>query len=232
MALDWFVERLAEEKDVIKGAPLSFVLVVVVVTAILAVVFYWVYGERLAAKDDMIKNYADRLGLSPSSGTGPELSVSENTITPSHLIHHVQPGLIKNITVPSGFNSGVIYLIPEGVITTDTTGNVRNSFAASAGQVILASYDGRKWSLLQSPFAESSAELTTSKAIKAASFETTQKGSGFIELTEESTGHKLIWSVGRNAPAGSCVTGSLYTRSVGGQGSTLYVCESETWIPK
>ncbi len=32
------------------------------------------------------------------------------------------------------------------------------------------------------------------------------------------------------APAGPCTSGSLYTRSDGGVGSTLYVCESSAWV--
>src|SRR5262245_53679544 len=122
MGLNWLIERLEKEKHVIKKAPFSFVVIVAAVLGILYFVFTWVYGQRLAAKDDIIKNLSDKLGLSPNAGTGPELQVVENTITPTHLIHHVQSGLIKNITVPSGFNSGVIYLIPDGIITTDING--------------------------------------------------------------------------------------------------------------
>jgi len=40
------------------------------------------------------------------------------------------------------------------------------------------------------------------------------------------------WMSGAGAPAGACVTGSLYTRTDGGAGSTLYVCEQATWAPK
>jgi len=40
------------------------------------------------------------------------------------------------------------------------------------------------------------------------------------------------WSSGAGAPAGSCVTGSLYTRTSGGIKTTLYVCESGAWAAK
>ena len=41
----------------------------------------------------------------------------------------------------------------------------------------------------------------------------------------------LIW-YGLGAPSGSCVTPSLYLRTDGGTGSTLYVCESGAWAAK
>lgn len=40
------------------------------------------------------------------------------------------------------------------------------------------------------------------------------------------------WTTGSGAPAGSCVTGSLYTRTDGTAGATLYVCEATTWAAK
>ena len=40
------------------------------------------------------------------------------------------------------------------------------------------------------------------------------------------------WMSGAGAPTGACATGSLYTRTDGGEGSTLYVCEQSTWAPK
>lgn len=40
------------------------------------------------------------------------------------------------------------------------------------------------------------------------------------------------WSSGTSLPAGSCVTGSLFTRTNGGPKTTLYVCESSAWVAK
>ncbi|MGH9755647.1 MAG: glycosyl hydrolase family 28-related protein [Blastocatellia bacterium] len=40
------------------------------------------------------------------------------------------------------------------------------------------------------------------------------------------------WMSGPGAPTGACVTGSLYTRTDGRAGSTLYVCEQSTWVAK
>ena len=39
-------------------------------------------------------------------------------------------------------------------------------------------------------------------------------------------------SFGAGAPTGTCVTPSLYLRTDGGTGSTLYVCESGAWVAK
>lgn len=216
----------------IKKAPLSFGIALFLIIVIVSVTVNYIYHQRMEAKDDLLASYREKLGLSPNAGTGPDLTVSENAITPTHSIHHVQGGLIKNITVPPGFSSGVIYLIPDDIFTTDTTGNIRNSFAASPGQVVLASYDGKKWGLLHSPFTENESTVSTARRVKAKEFETTGTGSGSIELQEIISGHKIIWSVGERPPTGPCVTGSLYLRSSGGAGSTLYVCEASTWVAK
>lgn len=40
------------------------------------------------------------------------------------------------------------------------------------------------------------------------------------------------WSSGTGIPTGSCLTGSLYTRTAGGAKTTLYVCESAVWTAK
>jgi hypothetical protein len=40
------------------------------------------------------------------------------------------------------------------------------------------------------------------------------------------------WTSGAGAPVGSCVTGSLYTRTDGGSRTTLYVCEQGVWAAK
>jgi hypothetical protein len=42
----------------------------------------------------------------------------------------------------------------------------------------------------------------------------------------------ITWTKGIGAPSGACGTGSLYSRTDGGVGSTLYVCEAGSWSPK
>jgi hypothetical protein len=45
-------------------------------------------------------------------------------------------------------------------------------------------------------------------------------------------GSSLSWTKGTGAPTGVCTTGSLYSRTDGGAGSTLYVCENTAWVAK
>ncbi len=40
------------------------------------------------------------------------------------------------------------------------------------------------------------------------------------------------WTSGTSVPGGSCVSGSLYTRTNGGPKTTLYVCEGSVWVAK
>lgn len=56
-------------------------------------------------------------------------------------------------------------------------------------------------------------------------------GTGAGKLSFGPSGSITI-STGSGAPAGACVTGSLYLRTDGGAGSTLYVCEATAWAAK
>jgi hypothetical protein len=65
--------------------------------------------------------------------------------------------------------------------------------------------------------------------------------SGAISTTSTITGKSVgvstggttvTWTNGQGAPSGACSTGSMYTRTDGGPGSTLYVCEAGVWSPK
>ena len=51
------------------------------------------------------------------------------------------------------------------------------------------------------------------------------------QTANQITGQPFV-TTGSGAPAGGCTTGSLYLRSDGGGGSTLYVCESGAWVAK
>lgn len=42
----------------------------------------------------------------------------------------------------------------------------------------------------------------------------------------------LSWTFGAGAPTSKCLTGSLYSRTDGAAGTTLYVCEGERWTAK
>jgi collagen triple helix repeat protein len=55
-------------------------------------------------------------------------------------------------------------------------------------------------------------------------------------ITAESIGlgatATITWTRGVGAPSGSCSTGSLFSRTDGGVGSTFYVCEAGAWAAK
>lgn len=55
---------------------------------------------------------------------------------------------------------------------------------------------------------------------------------GEMKLFEPVSGHYLSWTVGASPPSGTCVPGSVYSRSKGGTGSTLYICENSIWVGK
>lgn len=81
---------------------------------------------------------------------GAVLSVGSNTITPTSAIHHVGAGLIKTITVPSGFTSGTIYFIPDSAFTYDGTSNIvlpAGGGTAVVGRVMAFTYSSStsKW---------------------------------------------------------------------------------------
>lgn len=81
---------------------------------------------------------------------GAVLSVSSNTITPTNAIHHVGAGLIKTITVPTGFTSGTIWIIPDSAFTYDGTSNIvlpAGGGTAVAGRTMSFTYSSStsKW---------------------------------------------------------------------------------------
>lgn len=76
---------------------------------------------------------------------GADLTISGNAIAPTNAVHKVGAGLIKNITVPAGFASGVLYVIPTAAFTTDTSGNIGLASLAVIGKVMMFTFDGTKW---------------------------------------------------------------------------------------
>lgn len=62
----------------------------------------------------------------------------------------------------------------------------------------------------------------------------TADGNGYASLTSLSFKQAAgpTWTSGAGAPAGSCLTGSLYSRTGGGVKTTLYVCEGGSWVAK
>lgn len=80
---------------------------------------------------------------------GSALTVGSNTIAPTHSIHQCGAGLIKTITVPSGFTSGTIALIPTAAFTYDATDNVLGTGTATIGRTMFATFSSStsKWSM-------------------------------------------------------------------------------------
>lgn len=83
------------------------------------------------------------------AGEGAVLTIAGNAIAPTNAIHHVGAGLIKNITVPTGFLSGTIILIPDAAFTWDATGNIATGGALTAvvGKALICTYSSStgKW---------------------------------------------------------------------------------------
>lgn len=84
-----------------------------------------------------------------SVAEGATLTFSVNTIAPTSGLHQVGAGLIKTITVPSGFASGTIALVPTAAFTYDATGNVLGTGTAVVGRTMFATYSAStgKWSM-------------------------------------------------------------------------------------
>lgn len=84
-----------------------------------------------------------------AQGEGAALSISSNTIAPTNSIHQVGTGLIKTITVPTGFTSGTISLVPTAAFTYDATGNILGSGTAVVGRTMIATFSSStsKWSM-------------------------------------------------------------------------------------
>lgn len=82
-------------------------------------------------------------------GVGTALTIAANTIAPTNSIHHVTNALLlKTITVPSGFTSGSIDIIPDAAFTYDATGNIvvpAGGGTAVINRTIRFTYDGSKW---------------------------------------------------------------------------------------
>jgi hypothetical protein len=60
----------------------------------------------------------------------------------------------------------------------------------------------------------------------------TTLGAGTTIFSSVSLGGTASWTRGAGAPAGVCTTGSIYSRTDGGVGTSYYVCESAAWVAK
>jgi hypothetical protein len=85
-------------------------------------------------------------------------------------------------------------------------------------------------SLGRSPIMDAGSSLASSEPFTAPSLATTGSGTPTVQLGKSGP----TWTSGMGAPTSACVVGSIYSRSDGGAGSTLYVCEgpSGSWSGK
>lgn len=78
-------------------------------------------------------------------GVGAVLA-SGTTIAPTNNVHHVSgTSTVSSITIPAGFIGGCITLIPDGVWTTTTGGNIAVASVAIVGKVLQECLDGTSW---------------------------------------------------------------------------------------
>lgn len=110
---------------------------------------------------------------------------------------------------------------PTGVAVLDSDyffcGNETN-----CADIPIGTYQPGGWSLYQADVHYSGSPSNEHPVFKTS-------GSGILTRFPNSA---ATISFGAGAPSGSCVTPSLYLRTDGGSGSTLYVCEGGSWAAK
>lgn len=113
--------------------------------------------------------------------------------------------------------------VSSGISSATSTGSgTSGSLAKWTGTTTLGS----------SPLTDASGSLTSSEPVVAPSFNTNGSGAGVVQLSAGTA--SVSWTLGTGAPAGTCTVGSLFSRTDGGAGSTLYVCQGPTgsWTAK
>jgi hypothetical protein len=71
-AMPWPLEQLLKEWDVIKQAPLTFILAFILLLVLAYVFMRWLYQDNLARKDELIASLKERLGLEPADKAKPK----------------------------------------------------------------------------------------------------------------------------------------------------------------
>jgi hypothetical protein len=132
-------------------------------------------------------------------------------------------------------------LLNVNALTAATATNALNlggvpasNYAQGTGaQGALAEWTG--YTVGNSPITDSGGSLTSTESISAPSISTSGSGAGVVTIASGTT--SVTWTLGTGAPTTSCFVGSLYSRTDGGAGSTLYVCEGSgqqqgAWVAK
>lgn len=131
--------------------------------------------------------------------------------------------------INSSSGSGDMALGTAQVVTAAKTFN--------AGTLIVGTNSGAPTIVTNSFYRDSSDGKLYVGASNGASWnELFEAGVSVLNLTSNVTGTLPNANGGRTkasgAPVGACTTGDLYTRTDGGVGSTLYVCEGGSWSAK
>ena len=113
-----------------------------------------------------------------------------------------------------------------------------SNYAQGTGaQGALAEWTGTTtpYTVGNSPITDSGGSLISTESISAPSISTSGSGAGVVTIANGTT--SVTWTLGTGAPTSSCFVGSLYSRTDGGAGSTLYVCEGSgqqqgAWVAK
>lgn len=97
--------------------------------------------SRMTVTDNGVKITGGYLGLS----TGGAVS-SATTIAPTGNIFHVTgTTAVATISLPYTGFTGTVRIVPDGIFTTTTAGNIGLASVAVVGKVLEMTYDGTKW---------------------------------------------------------------------------------------
>lgn len=80
-AMPWPLEQLLKELDVIKQAPISFFIVLVLCVALAYCLMRWMYKDALSRKDELIAVYREKLGLEHRDKADSKASTADS-VTP------------------------------------------------------------------------------------------------------------------------------------------------------
>lgn len=138
----------------------------------------------------------------------------------------------------SGDGSALINVNAATATNASNLGGVpASNYAQGSGtQGALAEWTGTAppYTVGNSPITDSGGTLTSTEPISIPSLSTSGSGAGVVTIANGTT--SVTWTLGAGAPTTSCFTGSLYSRTDGEPGLTLYVCEGPglqgTWMPK
>jgi hypothetical protein len=136
-------------------------------------------------------------------------------------------------------------LLNVNALTAATATNALNlggvpasNYAQGTGaQGVLAEWTGTTppYTVGNSPITDTGGSLNSTESISAPSISTSGSGAGVVTIASGTT--SVSWTLGAGPPNSSCSVGSLYSRTDGGAGSTLYVCEGSgqqqgAWVAK